>query len=1104
MAAKNERQLSKLFNKTAISARFLVFLTMFGFLKVAPTYAQSRAAGEIRGTVTDTTGAVIPGVAVTIQNTLTGVITNLTSDSTGVYDAASLDPGNYTVSFAKQGFKKEIKSNNVLHVEAITVNAALQVGAVSQQVEVKAGAILVQTETSDKRQTLTSDAVVELPSVGRNWFDFFGLLPGVNAGQGQYAGGGAGPLGSEVGFNGQGGYQMLGLMDGGTATMLPAQNYSNVPIQAIGEISFNVSNFDAEYSNGLAVFNVIQKSGTNHFHGEGFEFNQNDEFEARDFFSPTTAPLRWNMFGGAVGGPIKRDKLFFFFSFQDNPINSWSPGLATYPTAAMRAGDLSGLPQAYDPAGLVLSANGTYSNNTPFVGNQIPASRIDPAAAAINSYYPMPNLPGFYNNYDYTIASPSSTKTYNWKINYNISSGNRLNVSQMFIDYFAPAQGAPTCPIDCMSSGTHQQTDVISDVWSITPNIVNEYRQSLQRSYQPYIDQDLGMGWSSKLGIPNLTADTFPEISISGSGAPAGIGTAFVHALLGYTTVTEGDTLTLVKGKHILKFGGEYNNSRDNLAWGDIFAGQFSFSGQFTENPQNPSATGEGYADFLLGLPGSWSDGWTPPTGNRTGTAQAFAQDDLKMTPKLTLNLGLRWLAQRGYSEQFNRCGTMDPTLLNPATNTLGAMWYCGQNGRHAMEATIWDNFQPRVGFAWAPKENWSVRASYGIFDNMWGGDTFQQGIGTGIAVSGYDYSPNSLIPFMQLHNGHAPPAIPTWPPSSTYYNGSGTFYEPYYIPMPYIQQWHLSVQHQFKGDTMLEVGYIGARGVHLSDPNSIDMVSPANVAKYGAIGVNMVPYTPYPQYPGGVVYYAFGGWDDYNSLQLTVKKTLSHGLWLISNYTWSHSLDTNTQNGWGGAESDFQIALDPAASYGNSQIDARQVWNGGFIYQLPVGQGRAFLNRRGVLNGVVGGWQLSNTWQASDGQPFTPTWGGPNYSFGMASTWMPNRVCNGSVSNPTIQLWFNPACFTAATPGTYGNSGRDILSMPGFFNMNTSLSKNFKLPHLGEQAKLQIRIDASNVLNHPNFGPPNASVTPAPTAAGLISSDIAERGVQLGARVVF
>jgi hypothetical protein len=1110
---ETDMRCAKLFDKSAFAARFVVFLAIAISIAVIQLPGQNKAGGEIRGTVMDPSGAAIPGVAVTIRNTATGVVTILTSNGSGIYDAVSLVPGIYSISFAKTGFRELIRTNIVLTVETITENANLVVGAVSQHVTVTAAPALLKTETHDQGATLTTTALSELPAVNQSWFDYSYLLPGANgasqAGAESKAGLNAGPAennnGPDIGFNGQGGYQSLVLMDGGNATMLPAQNSEVVPLQDIAEVQVEQSNFSAEYGNAYSSFNVIMKSGTNQFHGELFEFVQNSAFEARNFFTPSVPPLRYNEYGGTIGGPVKKNKLFFFFGFQDNPIRMYSTGIYTYPTAAMRAGDLAGLPQVYNPSTLVQNANATYSR-TPFVGNTIPTADISPQAAKIMSYFPMPNLPGDVNNYYGTATAPLTARNYDWRVDYDISSGNRLSASMNYLDEpsFSPNIG-PTCyeSIDCITNIDHYQTDVITDDWSITPTLVNEFRSSLQRSYQTFVADDNGKDWSSILGIANLTAPTFPGIEISGTAAPTNIGTSFKHSILGYSTITEADTLTKVLGKHILKFGGEFDRNRENNAWADINAGDFSFSGTFTDNPQSPTNTGLGFADFLLGLPDGWSDSYTPLWGDRISDGQAFAQDDYKVKPNLTLNVGLRWLAQGGYSAVYNHMGSFDPTLLNPATNTPGAMWFQGQLGRNALQATIWDNFEPRIGFAWSFKPNWVLRGGYGIFDNMWGGDTFQSGVGEGITVSGTEVNPTPLVPWGTLAGGHAPPATPTFPPSASFYNGTGVTYWPYHISQPYVQDWSFGGEHQFASNMMVGASWVGARGVDLPDPSALDQVSEANIKKYGAIGVNMIPYQPYPQFTS-ITDEAFGGWSSYNSLQVTFQKRFSHGLMVQSNYTWSHSLDTNTQNGWNGAESDYEIAQDPALSYENSQIDQRNVWNGEFVYQLPFGVGKTFLNKGGVLNDLVGGWQLSNMWTWGSGAPYNITWGGPNYDFSGQGTWYPNRMCNGALSNPTINEWFNLACFPSAAIGTYGNSGRDILSGPSFGVMNTSLAKNFKLGFLGEQGLLQIRMDVSDVLNSPDFGLPNAAITPPPTTAGTITTAQQQRNLQLGARLTF
>jgi hypothetical protein len=1094
-------------NMTARGSVRQAMLAPLLVLSLATLFAQNRNAGEIRGTITDPAGARIPGVEVTISNTLTGVVTNIVAGDTGVYDAPSLEPGVYSISFSREGFKRYVRDNIVLHVEAITIDGVMQVGEVSQSVIVKAEVPLVQTETSDNRTTLTTSEVVELPNVGRGWYDYTGLLPGVNPGtNGQSA------SGQGVGVNGQGGYEMNWLVDGGVA-MLPVSQNPDVlqtPLEAIAEINFVTNNMSAEYGNGDATFNVITKSGTNQFHGSAFEYVQNDAFEARNFFQPTKAPLRWNQYGGTIGGPVQKDKLFFFFSFQRNPTNSFSPGLNTYPTEAMRNGDFSGagFPVIYDPNTTQQLADGTYVR-TPFPNNQIPANRFDQVAAKIQPYYPNPNQPGLYNNFYYTASSPSNTTFYNGKLDYNLSSGNRITASMMYVTQTSP-NPTPTAPIGTQPDVIDETTGQVSDVWTISPNTINEFRASVIREYGLWMPSDANKGYADKLGLKNLPFDNFPNISIGGTAAPSTLGEGFYHALLGFTTYMESDAVTLIRGRHILKFGGEFNKLQQNQSWSDWNPGSFSFSGIFSQDPQNPSATGMGYADFLLGLPDNWGDSYTPRYGGRDWNLQAFAQDDFKISSKLTLNLGVRWEVQSGWTEEHNRLGSFDPALTNPATNTPGAVWFAGQNGRSALQKIKPAIFAPRLGFAWAPKQNWSIRGSYGIFDTLWGANNYAQGMGLGTTVSGSLVATNALTPILQLQN--SPPVIvaPPYPPGADAYNGQGVSYYPYNTPVTYIQEWHLSVQHQFAGNIMVNLGYVGNHGSNLMFQTDLNQVTPANIAKYGAIGVDMQPYRPYAQFQG-ITANNFDGWSNYNSLQLSVKKAFSHGLTVLGNYTYAKAMDTGTMVGWGGGGIDnglygagFQDSYDRAVNYGPSAIDIRHLLNGSVVYQLPIGKGRAVANRGGALDAIVGGWQLSGTWQVHGGVPFTPLWGGPNLDFSLAGDWRPNRVCSGGLSSPAIQQWFNTSCFVEPAPGTFGDSGRNILYGPGFSQVNASLAKSWKLPFIGERGELQFRADAYNVFNHANFGQPDIYVTAGQTNAGVINSAAQSRNLQLGAKLSF
>jgi hypothetical protein len=1054
---------------------------------------QNRNSGEIRGTVTDASSAVVPGAKIIITNTLTGVVTNLKTNDAGVYAAASLEPGEYSLTFVKEGFKKSTHGSVTLHVEALTIDASLEIGTSSQEVVVQASSSAVQTETSDKRSLLSGQTVKELPLVSRSWYDLTKLLPGVAPG----ANGGE-TNGQEVSINGGITNTSSWLVDGGYATYPVSQNPDllQVPLEAIAEVNVVLNNFNAEYGNGSSSFNVITKGGTNRFHGSLFEYVQNDAFEARNFFAESKPPLRWNQWGGTVGGPIKKNKLFFFYSFQRNPQNTSGPGFATFPTQAMRQGDFSGLPTVYDPNSLTQGPDGTWTR-TALPGNQAPANSIDPVAAAIQKFWPNPTAPGVYNNYYYTLASPQNTMYNSGKVDYNMSEGNRITGSWMRVDFTQPSN-TPTYPIGANNTTYLEQTGQLSDVWTISPTIVNEARFSFVGDHAAWIGGDYGKGYPGQIGLKNAQADVFPTISVGGVGAPTSLSTG-LNALLGFYTFDFSDALTVVRGRHILKFGGEFNKWRDNQAWANLQAGNFDFSGLFSRNPSDPTSTGVGYADFYFGLPDNWNVSTGSETGGRVWNTQAFAQDDFKVTSKLTLNFGLRWLVQSGWTEVHNRVASFDPTLTNPATNTLGAMWFGGQNGRSAIQETKPALFEPRLGFAWAPKERWSIRGGWGIFHLPWGGNSYTSGLGTGWTISGNESATDQLHPIFTMQQGPPLPLVPTAANRTPeMLNGQGVSYFPYDTPAAYVQQWHLSVQHELGAGFIVEAAYVGNRGSNLGFGTDFNQVP---ISKVGP--GDMQPNRPYPQYQG-ISDSSYVGWSNYNALQVNMKKDLARSFYITANYTYSKSTDTGTGAGWGGYTSTdaWQDASDVGANHGPSSNDIRNLFNGSIVYQLPVGRGKALLNRGGIADAILGGWQLSTTFSLHGGMPFTPLMGTVNLDGTLAGNWRPNRIGSGTVSNPTIQQWFDPSAFVQPAPYTFGDSGRHILYGPDYKNVNLSLAKSWKLPFIGEQGSLQLRGDASNAFNHTNFNQPDASI--GTSGVGIISSAYPSRNLQIGAKISF
>jgi hypothetical protein len=416
----------------------------------------------------------------------------------------------------------------------------------------------------------------------------------------------------------------------------------------------------------------------------------------------------------------------------------------------------------------------------------------------------------------------------------------------------------------------------------------------------------------------------------------------------------------------------------------------------------------------------------------------------------------------------------------------------------------------PRFGFAYSPKPNWSFRGGYGIFDQHLDIGNYNAGIGLAINPSGSASTTDGITPVAVLSQGHAGPAIPSFPPSPAYYNGNSVPYVPRSIKMMTLQQWNLTAEHEFLNQFLLSVGYVGNKGSNLIDQRDINQIPIATVQKVWNSGVNMQPYRPYPQYQG-IAYLGTDGWSNYNSMQATLTKKVTHGFWMTTNYTWSHGLDTGSFNGWTGGQGPIQDMSSAGSSYGNSDVDTRHSWNGGAFYDLPVGKGRQFLNMGGPLDYILGGWGLSSTWIKSSGRPFTPQMAGTNTDYTLSGSLLPNRTCNGKSSHATANQWFNYNCFTAPALLTYGNSGRNILVGPGYDLVNAAMFKRFALPRFGEKASIEIRGEFSDLPNFKNYGQPNNYITPQPvggppvaTSAGLISSAYSNRTGQVGARITF
>ncbi|MEO8735102.1 MAG: TonB-dependent receptor [Edaphobacter sp.] len=1082
-------------------------------------FAQSTNSGDISGIVTDPSGGVLPGATVTVVNNNTQVTKTLTTNNAGVYDTSSIVAGNYKVTFSKEGFTQLVRSAVTVVVGNTTLNAQLQVGAVTESVVVTTDIPLLRTESGEQSSTLSAETLSQLPQVGQDWSSFDILLPGAAGAPGgnQGVAGTGTSNGTMLAVNGNLPYSTV-LADGATTT-LPASANSDINVQeTIQEVQVSTSAFSAQYGVGGILYNQITKGGTDGFHGAVYEYFQNDALNAHNYnfaSTPQSKFIRYDNFGGSIGGPIIKRKLFFYFNY-DRTIQHGGTAASSYtvPTPAVQGGNFTGQPTIYDPATTkVIQQSGTYTypdgttvtcpciSRQSFAdeyhnGNVIPAGRIDPVAAAIQKYFPAANTAGtasnglVSNNYTYTSPSSNPFTKYFGRLDYNLRDNNRITISQTEGDNPGQSFGAGICPIGCQSNDVSQERAQVTDVWTISPRLTNEARLGYTNQLNFFVPGTLGGGFPAKLGWQFAKADNFPDIQIANYNQGCNGSTVLCsqsNAVYKEHSYDPSDVVTLILGKHILHFGGEFLIYQNNsTAWGNLNAGQMSFTGQYTSQYVGNSSTGVSYADFLLGQAQNWQANQTPEYGGRMKLPQVFVQDDYKVRSNLTVNLGLRYQIQTGWSETHGNEASFDPTVQNTALGRPGAMWYgtTHANGRTTIQAPVYNTFLPRVGFSYQLDANTTLRGGFGLYTYNWSNDTYNGGVmGGAFGFKGnVSDQTNGITPVVVLSASGAnlPYTGASTDPSA--YNGQSVNYVAYHQPVGGSYQWNLQGQRQLGTNMVASLAYVASHGHNLPFPVDINQVP------VGKLSANDQQFRPYPQF--GTISTAGTPPDEnatsnYNSLQATIERRLNHGLQLNFNYTWSHFLDDMTSAGWGshsGSQA-YQNAYNPAANYGNSNFDVRNAFKGSIIYQLPFGRGAMFLNNNRLVDEVVGGWKLSSTIVIQSGQPYTVTMNGPDGSFSQAGSnyaWFPNVIGNPKLANRGVKQWFNEAAFAVPAPGTFGNERRNQLTGPSYNRVNLSLGKTFEI---WEQVRLQVRADANNAFNHPSFGLPNTGLNVCPTA---------------------
>ncbi len=1098
---------------------------------------QSVNSGDIRGSVTDPSGALVPQVTVNVLNVDTGVSKDYQTNQDGLYDTSSIVTGSYRITFIKAGFQSLVRGPITLEVGFTTVNAQLKVGSTQQEVVVNTDVPLLTTESGDQSVVLSDKVMGELPQVDPDWENFMFLLPGATN-----------TLSSGVGslsINGNLPYSDV-LQNGVSQTLPSSQNATVANFENVAEIQVAMSSFSAQYGIGGMIFNQITKGGTNQFHGSAYDYFQTDAFDANSFgfvSQPTVPYIRQNHFGGAIGGPVLKKKMFFYFDY-DQIVDHGSANNSTsnIPTPAVMSGDFTGQWPIYDPTTQTIahdSQGNPYPVRKSFLSeygkNAIPSSMFDSVAAKYQQFFPTPEgstctsstsiqahciiaggkfIPGslgsegeIQNNFYSTLPASYPTKRYFGRLDYDITPNNRLSMSDSQDDSpdIYPSAVTPF-PIGWESGDVTDNQAQITDVWNISPTRINEARIGYTFEDSDFGDLSLNRGYAAQLGWKFGVVDDFPAIETVNQYPYAWI-TPATNAIYIQHVFDPSDVVTMIEGKHVLHFGGEFLIYRDDsTAWGNANAGTLQFSGQYTQQwAVDPStgvasptpSTGLEYADLLLGLAQSWNANYSPEFGGRLKSPQTFVQDDYKVRPNLTLNLGLRYQINHGWNEVHGNEASFDPTVPNPATNTLGAYWYgtTHANGRTSIQANVFNDFMPRVGFSWLPRPNTTVRGGFGLFSYNWSLDTYaSEGniIGGAFPSYGSDSDQtNGITPITQLDgsgtvygtNTKLPYTVNSDNYNPAAYNGEGVSYQAFHTPVPKIYQWNLAVQRELQTNLVAEVSYVASHGYALSYPTDLNAIPQSKLASADS---QFRPYTNYQSISGSTN----NAVSNYNSLQTSITKRMASGVSFDFNYVWSHFLDTQDSSGWGSraGPQNWQIANNPSANYSNSNFDVRHAFKGYAIYQLPFGKGRLLLNKNTLEDEVVGGWQVSGTLYLSTGSPYSVF--GTQNTYQLAGSAFPNRVPGVSTkpahqsthceagSGPEygcINEWFNPSAFSEPANGTFGNVRRNSLYGPGTNTVNLAGNKDFSLPW--ENIKLKFSCAATNAFNHPAFGNPSGTL---------------------------
>jgi hypothetical protein len=1084
--------------------------------------------GEITGRVSDPSGAALPNSILTLTSTATNASRQADSGIDGFYSFPSLPPGSYSLKTEHPGFKTATSNNIEVQVQqTVRLDFTLPIGEASQSVEVSAAANMLQAENATLGAVVDNASIVELPLNGRNYLNLVGLLSNANtvsppAGQAQSRQGGD-RANQSISAGGNRIFFDYFTLDGVNNTDVDFNTYVVLPsIDAIQEFKVQTGVYPAEFGHGATQINVLTKSGGNVYHGALFEFLRNDDMDANNSYAftanrPIKSPFRWNDYGYEIDGPVRipklfngRNKLFFMSNFEVLAQKQSQQAVYSLPTAAMQQGNYSAWPTTiYQPG----------SGGTPYPGNIIPMSQLNPTSQAMLKYYATPTLPGFTSNYTQFNASPFNRDSFIIRMDF-VESTKSTWSGRYSWGSEVQKNGGLSITGSKVTSGYEQYLGTNTRI--LSPNIVNEARFGYTRFFNAISTLSaFSVNTVAALNIPNLAPGPpvqwgVPGSAFNGDGFSAlGDNTDYPYQNQNNTTQLV-DNLSWIKGKHTFKFGFEYNRQNFNQFGNQYLRGGATFAPNATQSPTHTA--GDAFAEFLLGdIYQSTAAFQAANAPNQRNMEHAFADDTWKITPKLTLSLGVRYELTPPFTDTrgdlfsivipkiaavpgipqssglwpyFIRQGNCsNPYSASPAIPFIWSITpaVCSNGLQdNQLQQVRTNDFAPRIGLAWSPDAKTVIRAAYGEF--------FVQDNGNSMY---FDMARNIGVRFtLSAATGAA-----TWAPGSgvlsglpdTWANavtpagagGSPTAFGPpygyvgaYSHHTSYTEQYLLNIQRQLGADWSFELGYLGSQSHHLYGFQNANEGIPSTV---GAASTHL-PYADF----GFIQLVADGVNAEYNAVSIKATKRFSQGFSVISNFTWSKSLDDSS-----GIRVQGYDTLFPQNSYcircerGLSAFNVPLRWLNSVLYELPVGKGKRVNITNGFANAVVGGWETGGSMIVQNGVPQTITIGGVDNSITQSTYDRPNVV--GVSPYPSNQItagWYNRAAFVEAPAGTFGNAGRDNVNAPPVFGFDTDLHKTWTMPYR-ESHRVQLRVEAFNVLNHPNWGGPNANILAGAAIAG-------------------